>query len=86
MTTLDRRVLVDFYNENNPDNTIDFMSLFKKTSISNPSLRVEGQGYKFDIEKMDKISEILEFVLPSKSVESAQASPVLSRENSSEIY
>ncbi len=72
LTTLDRRVLVDYYNKNH-DVKIDFQSLYKEAKVDQKEeLTVNSQGYVFDSTKIDNLKDIMSYAakaIPKNSIE-----------------
>lgn len=72
LTTLDRRVLVDYYNQNH-DVKIDFQSLYKEAKVDQKEeLTVNSQGYVFDSTKIDNLKDIMSYAakaIPKNSIE-----------------
>jgi len=78
LTTLDRRVLVDYYNQNN-DVKIDFQSLYKESQPTQKAdLRINSQDYVFDATKIDDLNKVMSYAkesIPKSSIEN----PVVKR-------
>jgi O-acetyl-ADP-ribose deacetylase len=64
LTTLDRRVLVDFYNQNNSPN-IDFNSLYKDAGDKKSELSIKDKDYIFDSEKIADVTKIIKHATKS---------------------
>ncbi len=61
LTTLDRRVLVYYYNQNH-DVKIDFQSLYKESQANQKAeLTIRSQGYVFDVKKIDDLKKVMSY-------------------------
>lgn len=71
LTTLDKRVLVDYYNQNS-SSKIDFMSLYKDAQGEKSELRVQSKDYVLDISKIKEVAFVIGFAakaIPSTSIQ-----------------
>jgi hypothetical protein len=71
LTTLDRRVLVDYYNQNHGVK-IDFQSLYKEAEVGQKEeLTVNSQGYVLDSKKIEDLKDIMSYAakaIPKTSI------------------
>lgn len=78
LTTLDRRVLVDYYNQKHHQR-IDFQSLYKEAKGDQKAdLTINSQDYIFDSAKIDDLKKVMSYAaeaIPKSSIEN----PVVKR-------
>lgn len=71
LTTLDKRVLVDYYNQNN-SNKIDFISLYKEAENEKSEITVQSKNYILDPNKIKEVAFVIGFAaksIPSTSIQ-----------------
>lgn len=71
LTTLDRRILVDYYNSNH-DEKISFESLYKEAKGQKGELTINSQDYVLDSTKIEDVVNVLKYAslaIPTESIQ-----------------